>query len=164
MLLNPVQCLKIYNDYKMRRSTYDAVLFKISKLSSTTLRSHPSACLWAAECGGWANLTPVPHGSSQRAPKPLLAIYNWLNQYMQTHTVSYIQLQVETMYVDAHCEQQETCTPGIENIGNIYCHSLSVQYNTTQCYLSTECIQNQFLFLKDCTSKHVGPIVSYKGF
>ena len=23
------------------------------------------------------------------------------------------------------------------------------QYNTIQCYLSTECIQNQFLFLKD---------------
>ena len=39
------------------------------------------------------------------------------------------------------------------------------QYNTIQCYLSTECIQNRFfLFLKDCTSKHVGPIVSYKGF
>ena len=38
------------------------------------------------------------------------------------------------------------------------------QYNTIQCYLSTECIQIQFLFLKDCTSKHVGPIVSYKGF
>ena len=36
------------------------------------------------------------------------------------------------------------------------------QYNTSN--LSTECIQNQFLFLKDCTSKHVGPIVSYKGF
>ena len=37
------------------------------------------------------------------------------------------------------------------------------QYNTIQCYLSTECIQNQFfifLILKDCTSKHVGPIVS----
>ena len=31
-----------------------------------------------------------------------------------------------------------------ENIKNIYCHSLSVQYNTIQCYLSTECIQNQF--------------------
>ena len=38
------------------------------------------------------------------------------------------------------------------------------QYNTIQCYLSTECIQNKFLFLKDCASKHVGPIVSYKGF
>ena len=36
------------------------------------------------------------------------------------------------------------------------------QYNTSN--LSTECIQNEFLFLKDCTSKHVGPIVSYKGF
>ena len=53
----------------------------------------------------------------------------------------------------------------IENIEIIYCHSLSVQYNTIQCYLSTECIQNHFfVFLKDCTSKHVGPIVSYKGF
>ena len=52
----------------------------------------------------------------------------------------------------------------VENIENIYSHSLSVQYNRIQCYLSTECIQNQFLFLKDCTSKHVGPIVSYKGF
>ena len=51
-----------------------------------------------------------------------------------------------------------------ENIENIYCNSLSVQYNTIQCYLSTECIQNKFLFLKDCTSKHVGPIVSNKGF
>ena len=50
----------------------------------------------------------------------------------------------------------------LKNIDNIYCHSLLVQYNTIQCYLSTECIQNQFfiLFLKDCTSKHVGPIVS----
>ena len=40
------------------------------------------------------------------------------------------------------------------------------QYNAIQCYLSTECTQNQFfiLFLKDCTSKHMGPIVSYKGF
>ena len=36
--------------------------------------------------------------------------------------------------------------------------------NIIQSNLSTECIQNQFLFLKDCTSKHVGPIVSYKGF
>ena len=41
-------------------------------------------------------------------------------------------------------------------------HSLSIQYKTSN--LSTECIQNQFLFLKDCTSKHVGPIESYKGF
>ena len=32
------------------------------------------------------------------------------------------------------------------------------QYNTSN--LSTECIQNQFLFLNDCTSKHMGPIVS----
>ena len=54
----------------------------------------------------------------------------------------------------------ETAVP----IENIYCHSLSEQYNTIQCYLSTECLQNQFLFLKDCTSKHVGQIVSYKGF
>ena len=38
----------------------------------------------------------------------------------------------------------------IENIENIYCHSLSIQYNTFQCYLSTECIQNQFLFLLLC--------------
>ena len=49
----------------------------------------------------------------------------------------------------------------IENIENIYCHSLSVQYNAI-------CLQNVykiiFLFLKDCTSKHVVPIVSYKGF
>ena len=52
----------------------------------------------------------------------------------------------------------------IENNENIYCHSLSAQYNTIQCYISTERIQNQFLFVKDCTSKHVGPIVSYKGF
>ena len=36
------------------------------------------------------------------------------------------------------------------------------QYNTNN--LSTVCIQNQFLFLKDCTSKHVCPIVCYKGF
>ena len=36
------------------------------------------------------------------------------------------------------------------------------QYNTIQCYLSTECIQNQFLFLKDCTSKHVGQIVAIR--
>ena len=35
----------------------------------------------------------------------------------------------------------------IENIENIYCHSLSVQYNTIQCYLSTECIQNHFFFI-----------------
>ena len=53
---------------------------------------------------------------------------------------------------------------GLKTFENIYCHSLSVQYNTIQCYLSTECPQNQFLFLKDCTSKHVGRIVSYKGF
>ena len=36
------------------------------------------------------------------------------------------------------------------------------QYNTSN--LSTQCIQNQFAFLKDYTSNHVGPIVSYKGF
>ena len=36
------------------------------------------------------------------------------------------------------------------------------QHNTNN--LSTECIQDQFLFLKDCASKHVCPIVSYKGF
>ena len=34
--------------------------------------------------------------------------------------------------------------------------------NTLQRNLLTECIQDQFL--KDCTSKHMGPIVSYKGF
>ena len=32
------------------------------------------------------------------------------------------------------------------------------QYNKSN--LSTECVQNQFLFLKDCTSEHVVPIVS----
>ena len=40
----------------------------------------------------------------------------------------------------------------IENIENIYCHSLSIQYSN----LSTECIQNEISFLKDFTSKHVG--------
>ena len=34
----------------------------------------------------------------------------------------------------------------LETFENIYCHSLSVQYNTVQCYLSTECIQNQFFY------------------
>ena len=47
----------------------------------------------------------------------------------------------------------------IKNIENIYCHSF---FNTIQSNLSTECIEDQFL--KDCTSKHEGPIVSYKGF
>ena len=40
-------------------------------------------------------------------------------------------------------------------------HLLPQFVNTIQSNLSTECIQSQFLFLKDCTSKHVGPIVSY---
>ena len=35
-------------------------------------------------------------------------------------------------------------------------------FNTIQSNLFTECIQDQFR--KDCTSKHVGPIVSYEGF
>ena len=40
-------------------------------------------------------------------------------------------------------------------------HLLLQFVNTIQSNLSTECIQNQFLFLKDCTSKHVGPILSF---
>ena len=63
-----------------------------------------------------------------------------------------------SVWCSAWCEVSYALSD--ENIENIYYHSLSVQYNTIQCYLSTECIQNQFLFLKDCTSKHVGPIVS----
>ena len=39
---------------------------------------------------------------------------------------------------------------------------IATVFNTIQSNLLTECIQVQFL--KDCTSKHVGPIVSYKGF
>ena len=61
-------------------------------------------------------------------------------------------------------ESGEHIRKHLKTFENIYCHSLSVQYNTIQCYLSIECIQNQFLFLKECTSKHVGQIVSYKGF
>ena len=41
------------------------------------------------------------------------------------------------------------------DLKHIYCHSFSIQYKVI-------CLQDQFL--KDCTSKHVGPIVSYKGF
>ena len=80
--------------------------------------------------------------------------------FPEIHTVSTIFVKSTMLIVVYVCRQQFH----IENIENIYCHSLSVQYNTIQCYLSTECIQNQFLYLKDCTSKHVGPIVSYKGF
>ena len=43
-------------------------------------------------------------------------------------------------------------------------HLLRQFVNTIQSNLFTECIQEQFLFLKDCTSKHMGPIVSYRGF
>ena len=52
----------------------------------------------------------------------------------------------------------------IENIENIYCHSLSVQYNTMLFVYRMYTKSIFYLFLKDCTSKHVGPIVSYKGF
>ena len=45
---------------------------------------------------------------------------------------------------------------------NIEKHLLPQFFNTIQSNLSTKCIQN--LFLKDYTSKHVGPILSYKGF
>ena len=37
-------------------------------------------------------------------------------------------------------------------------HLLPQFFNTIQSNLLTECIQDQFL--KDCSSKHVGPIVS----
>ena len=40
------------------------------------------------------------------------------------------------------------------NTENNWKHLLPQFVNTIQCYLSTECTQNQFLFLKDCTSKH----------
>ena len=36
-------------------------------------------------------------------------------------------------------------------------HLLPQFVNTIQSNLFTECIQNQFLFLKDCISIHVGP-------
>ena len=50
-----------------------------------------------------------------------------------------------------------------ENIENIYCHSLStIQYNTM--LFVYRMYTKSIVFLKDCTWKHVGPIVSYKGF
>ena len=41
-------------------------------------------------------------------------------------------------------------------------HLLPQFFNGIQSNLLTECIQD--IFLKDCTSKHAGPIVGYKGF
>ena len=52
-----------------------------------------------------------------------------------------------------------------KNIENIKKHLLPQFVITMQSNLFIECIQNQFQFIKNCTSKHVGPIiVSYKGF
>ena len=47
---------------------------------------------------------------------------------------------------------------------NIEKHLLPQFVNPIQSNLFLECIQNQFLFLKDCSSKHVGRIVRYKCF
>ena len=68
------------------------------------------------------------------------------------------------------CERELTCdeinfTALAEIMNNpytlkhIYCHSFSTQYKVI-CF--SECMQDKFL--KDCTSKHVGPRVSCKGF
>ena len=51
-----------------------------------------------------------------------------------------------------------------KNIQNVEKHLLPQFVNTIQSNLFIECIQIRFLFLNDCRSKHVGQIVSYKGF
>ena len=56
---------------------------------------------------------------------------------------------------DTNTHERDTKKNTLKNVEK---HLLSQFVNTIQSNLSTECLQNQFLFLTDCTSKHVrGP-------